>query len=187
MCLQENCAILKELVSLRAQKSSLLGFRTHADYVLEMNMAKTSQAVATFLGSLSPLPWSQAPLGRSRGGLGVRPPRSCPLAWAAARAPASSSLHALTLPCRRLQPRGLSSWHGGLSSSEVGPVPGTPLGAVDRALRWCPAEAGVVNTLLRVLGAWPGARLASLASLLSGLRPCLGGRRAWPGGVQDPA
>lgn len=51
--LQENCAILKELVSLRAQKSSLLGFRTHADYVLEMNMAKTSQTVATFLGSRS--------------------------------------------------------------------------------------------------------------------------------------
>lgn len=38
---------------LRAQKSSLLGFSTHADYVLEMNMAKTSQAVATFLGSLA--------------------------------------------------------------------------------------------------------------------------------------
>lgn len=49
--LQENCAILKELVSLRAQKSRLLGFPTHADYVLEMNMAKTSQTVATFLGS----------------------------------------------------------------------------------------------------------------------------------------
>lgn len=52
--LQENCAILKELVSLRAQKSSLLGFRTHADYILEMNMAKTSQTVATFLGSALP-------------------------------------------------------------------------------------------------------------------------------------
>lgn len=54
MSLQENCAILKELVSLRAQKASLLGFQTHADYVLEMNMAKTSQTVATFLGSLHP-------------------------------------------------------------------------------------------------------------------------------------
>lgn len=53
LSLQENCAILKELVSLRAQKSSLLGFHTHADYVLEMNMAKTSQTVATFLGSHS--------------------------------------------------------------------------------------------------------------------------------------
>lgn len=54
---QENCGILRELVTLRAQKSSLLGFSTHADYVLEMNMAKTSQAVATFLGNWpSPLP-----------------------------------------------------------------------------------------------------------------------------------
>lgn len=38
-------------MTLRAQKSSLLGFNTHADYVLEMNMAKTSQTVATFLGN----------------------------------------------------------------------------------------------------------------------------------------
>ncbi|XP_062966454.1 thimet oligopeptidase isoform X2 [Cynocephalus volans] len=52
-CKEENCAILKELVTLRAQKSSLLGFSTHADYVLEMNMAKTSQAVATFLDELA--------------------------------------------------------------------------------------------------------------------------------------
>lgn len=52
-CKEENCAILKELVSLRAQKSRLLGFPTHADYVLEMNMAKTSQTVATFLDELA--------------------------------------------------------------------------------------------------------------------------------------
>lgn len=43
-------------MTLRAQKSSLLGFHTHADYVLEMNMAKTSKAVATFLGNLASLP-----------------------------------------------------------------------------------------------------------------------------------
>lgn len=48
---QENTTILRELVALRAQKSSLLGFRTHADYVLEMNMAQNGQAVATFLGN----------------------------------------------------------------------------------------------------------------------------------------
>lgn len=52
-CKEENCAILKELVALRAQKSRLLGFRTHADYVLEMNMAKTSQTVAAFLDELA--------------------------------------------------------------------------------------------------------------------------------------
>ncbi|KAI4569581.1 hypothetical protein MJT46_006875 [Ovis ammon polii x Ovis aries] len=52
-CKEENCAILRELVRLRAQKSRLLGFSTHADYVLEMNMAKTSQVVATFLDELA--------------------------------------------------------------------------------------------------------------------------------------
>lgn len=52
-CKEENYGILKELVTLRAQKCSLLGFSTHADYVLEMNMAKTSQAVATFLDDLA--------------------------------------------------------------------------------------------------------------------------------------
>uniref|UniRef100_A0A671QTZ4 Thimet oligopeptidase n=1 Tax=Sinocyclocheilus anshuiensis TaxID=1608454 RepID=A0A671QTZ4_9TELE len=52
-CKQENSAILKELVELRSQKSSLLGFSTHADFVLEMNMAKTSKTVATFLEDLA--------------------------------------------------------------------------------------------------------------------------------------
>uniref|UniRef100_A0A9J7ZM78 Thimet oligopeptidase n=1 Tax=Cyprinus carpio carpio TaxID=630221 RepID=A0A9J7ZM78_CYPCA len=52
-CKQENSAILKELVELRSQKSSLLGFSTHADFVLEMNMAKTSQTVAAFLEDLA--------------------------------------------------------------------------------------------------------------------------------------
>lgn len=49
-CSQENSAILKELVQLRAQKSSLLGFSTHADFILEMNMAKSGKKVAAFLG-----------------------------------------------------------------------------------------------------------------------------------------
>ena len=48
---QENCVILRELVRLQALKSRLLGFRTHADSVLEMNMDKTSQVVATVLGN----------------------------------------------------------------------------------------------------------------------------------------
>lgn len=47
---QENSAILMELVELRSQKSALLGFSTHADFVLEMNMSKASKKVAAFLG-----------------------------------------------------------------------------------------------------------------------------------------
>lgn len=50
VCPQENSAILKELVQLRAQKSALLGFSTHADFILEMNMAKSGKKVAVFLG-----------------------------------------------------------------------------------------------------------------------------------------
>uniref|UniRef100_A0A8C2JZL2 Thimet oligopeptidase n=1 Tax=Cyprinus carpio TaxID=7962 RepID=A0A8C2JZL2_CYPCA len=52
-CKQENSTILKELVELRSRKSSLLGFSTHADFVLEMNMAKTSKTVAAFLEDLA--------------------------------------------------------------------------------------------------------------------------------------
>ncbi|XP_068599384.1 thimet oligopeptidase-like [Brachionichthys hirsutus] len=52
-CQQENAVILKELLELRAQKSALLGFGTHADVVLEMNMAKSGKRVADFLEELA--------------------------------------------------------------------------------------------------------------------------------------
>ncbi|KAK2869035.1 hypothetical protein Q7C36_000906 [Tachysurus vachellii] len=52
-CKEENSSILKELVELRSQKSALLGFSTHADFVLEMNMSKSSKKVATFLEELA--------------------------------------------------------------------------------------------------------------------------------------
>lgn len=50
---QDNCLILKEVVDLRARKAALLGFDTHADFVLEMNMAKNCKTVMTFLGEAS--------------------------------------------------------------------------------------------------------------------------------------
>uniref|UniRef100_A0A8C5WNQ9 Thimet oligopeptidase n=1 Tax=Laticauda laticaudata TaxID=8630 RepID=A0A8C5WNQ9_LATLA len=52
-CKEENCRILQQLVELRAQKSALLGFETHAAFVLEMNMAKECKTVATFLDELA--------------------------------------------------------------------------------------------------------------------------------------
>ncbi|XP_068089987.1 thimet oligopeptidase [Hyperolius riggenbachi] len=52
-CKAENSSILQELVQLREEKSSLLGFESHADFILEMNMAKNSKTVETFLEELS--------------------------------------------------------------------------------------------------------------------------------------
>lgn len=48
----DNRKILAEIAKLRVEKAKLLGYKTHADYVLEMNMAKTPDKVNELLNKL---------------------------------------------------------------------------------------------------------------------------------------
>ncbi len=48
----DNKTIAAKMAALRVERANLLGYKTHADYVLEKNMAKTPQAVYDFLGKL---------------------------------------------------------------------------------------------------------------------------------------
>lgn len=52
---RDNVEILTELVKLRKQAANLLGYKTHADFKLEVKMAKTTSEVMTFLGDLTKL------------------------------------------------------------------------------------------------------------------------------------
>lgn len=47
-----NETIVKDMVSLRLERAQLLGYNTHADFVLEESMAKSSQIVNEFLSDL---------------------------------------------------------------------------------------------------------------------------------------
>lgn len=48
----DNKEIIKEIVGLRAERANILGYDTHADYVLSDNMAKTPAQVIEFLDKL---------------------------------------------------------------------------------------------------------------------------------------
>jgi len=52
-CLEANTPIIEEIVALRAQQAKLLGFPTHAAFILDTRMGKTPEAVASFLDSLN--------------------------------------------------------------------------------------------------------------------------------------
>lgn len=48
----DNKEIIKKIVRLRDRKAKLLGFKNHAEYVIDVNMAKTPAAVYDFLNKL---------------------------------------------------------------------------------------------------------------------------------------
>src|SRR5690606_11476824 len=48
----DNQDILKQIVQLRQQRAALLGFKTHADFILEERMAKSPEKVNNFLEEL---------------------------------------------------------------------------------------------------------------------------------------
>lgn len=56
-----NVELVKEIVNLRLEKANLLGYATHADYVLEERMAKNREKVKSFLDELltASLPYGQ--------------------------------------------------------------------------------------------------------------------------------
>ncbi len=48
----DNKAILEEMVNLRLEKANLLGYKSHADYVMSDNMAENAENVSEFLDKL---------------------------------------------------------------------------------------------------------------------------------------
>jgi len=58
----DNKTVLSRIAALRVKRANLLGYKTHADYVLEENMAKTPAGVLGLLDKI----WTPA-LGRAKG------------------------------------------------------------------------------------------------------------------------
>ncbi|XP_065909413.1 thimet oligopeptidase-like [Dysidea avara] len=52
-CKVENGSILKQLTKLRNERAALLGYKTHADFITEVRMAKSASAVEKFLSDLA--------------------------------------------------------------------------------------------------------------------------------------
>jgi peptidyl-dipeptidase Dcp len=48
----DNKEIVAKIAALRVERANILGFKTHADFVLERNMAKTPQAVYDFMNRI---------------------------------------------------------------------------------------------------------------------------------------
>jgi peptidyl-dipeptidase Dcp len=65
----DNRETLVKIIALRAERAQLLGYETHADYVLEERTAKTVTAVQDMLGNLAPVAVANARRGR-RGAAG---------------------------------------------------------------------------------------------------------------------
>ncbi|CAH8533687.1 unnamed protein product [Schistosoma curassoni] len=51
-CVKENTPILKRLMELRKERATILGFPTHADFMLDLRMAKTALNVDKFLSNV---------------------------------------------------------------------------------------------------------------------------------------
>jgi peptidyl-dipeptidase Dcp len=58
----DNTGVVAEIVGLRAERAALLGYDTHADYVLEDRTAQTVEAVNGMLGELAPIAVANARL-----------------------------------------------------------------------------------------------------------------------------
>lgn len=48
----DNNKIIEKIIALRAERADMLGYKTHADFILERNMAKTPDKVISFLDQI---------------------------------------------------------------------------------------------------------------------------------------